>query len=183
MADNFQSCLSVYKSVLEATHTHYGAFSGCYKIPAEDIPKVHKYIEEQAKKKVYFSLVEKAPCNGIKPFMIDLDLKYDAPEGAADTLDDVKQFCIIFMETIINNCDFSGEKIEMYIQSREGYMDKNKYKNGFHIVVPSVICDTTTQKYIRQMIVNSDEWTFEKNLNAKNDIFDFAVIDFSNLFH
>ena len=182
MADNFQSCLSVYKSVLEATHTHYGAFSGCYKIPAEDIPKVHKYIEEQAKKKVYFSLVEKAPCNGIKPFMIDLDLKYDAPEGAADTLDDVKQFCIIFMETIINNCDFSGDKIEMYIQSREGYMDKNKFKNGFHIVVPSVICDTTTQKYIRQMIVNSDEWTFEKNLNAKNDIFDFAVIEKNGFF-
>jgi phage/plasmid-associated DNA primase len=179
----FREALSKYSSSDEITHVHYGDFNGSYNIPEAHLKNVYDFICKKAKAGVFFSLVEKPPANKIKPFMIDLDLKYEN-ENQSYTMDEVQNFCIAFAEAVLKVCDFKVEEVRMIIQTRDGYVDpkSGKFKNGIHIVIPDLVCSTRMQKIIRKIMIESNDWNFDNNLNSKDETYDYAVIETAGFF-
>ena len=57
----------------------------------------------------HFSVIEKVPANGIKPFLIDIDLKYKEKIAIDDdmTIQDLCSFCERLAQIIIKITDFT----------------------------------------------------------------------------
>jgi len=178
---SIQSALEEFRSKTNITHTALGAFEGSYSIPEKYYNSLYKTLIksitiENCKN---IGLIERPPADGVKQFLIDLDLHFDKETVIDEDL--IVDFCNelqAVITDITNYCEKNTE-IKMYIQKRDsGYFSKDIYKNGVHIIIPDFICDVKIQLLIRKRFLelNNLQELFN-TINKSEDIFDEAVIE------
>ena len=180
-----QQYLEAFKSKDNITHTAYGAFNGMYSIPGEKLPELYKYLMFSVNtEKIPVGLVERPPADGVKQFLIDLDLLYN--KETEINQEHIIKFISILSAAIkkYTNHFENNEKIRFYIQTRDtGYFSKDIYKNGIHIIITDFITNIDTQHFIRDEILEHNNLQdLFLTTNKSFDIFDKSVISSNGFF-
>jgi P4 family phage/plasmid primase-like protien len=171
----------------DATLTGMGDLTGKWHIPDEEYPKLidllNDYLFVQRNRPLGF--VEQPKAEGAKPLLIDLDFHYPKEKALVRvfTEDQIKSFCNEIMKAYNHFFDMSQYKdtnIRFFVTLRpQPYGDKDKIKDGIHIVSPEATLTNEKWNAIRNYLL-------EKNVvrnvfgntgyvNKDDDVYDKAM--------
>lgn len=179
-ATSFITLLNSYKVVAPGVVPNIVGLppnQGKWQIPADEY---HSFLETYAKA-VYkggeYQFVEVQ--EPIRPFVVDIDLKHPlAADGRVYTDDDVFIIVQLFIDQIKHYFDI--ESFDCYVfEKKEPKKMTNIYKDGIHLIFPTVIGKQPVQLEIRENIVHhikSNKTLEHLQLeNTIDDVFDECI--------
>jgi P4 family phage/plasmid primase-like protien len=168
------------------THTSMGKPLGSYNIPSD--PHIKKQLlqlmsEAMFKENKALHLTEKPP--QVSMLKIDLDFKFDNEiTHRLHTPDLIANF-IRHYNSMIRKYLYlkDNDSLTSYVFQRKApYQEKDRTKDGVHIMYPYLICDTNVQHVIREAVIQEIGDIF-KDLPLRNvikDVIDKAIISSNN---
>jgi P4 family phage/plasmid primase-like protien len=175
--------LSAFKTSKGQPYTHSSLDGGCYNVPASAL---ETFIE---KYKFAYKHMDVLPLHilekheQISPVLIDLDFRQATPERCY-TIDSIVKFALAYSTCIkeLVCVDF----ITFFIQEKGTCArktdDPNMFKDGVHIIAPSLVIDSDIQLAIRDIFI-SNETNFFADFgfcNPIEDILDESVMKRNN---
>jgi P4 family phage/plasmid primase-like protien len=171
----------------DATLTGMGDLKGSWHIPDEEYPKLINLMNDYlfVQKNRALGFVEQPKAEGAKPLLIDLDFHY--PKGKAlvrrFTEDQMKAFCGEIMKAYNYFFDMSQYKdtnIRFFVTLRpQPYDDKDKIKDGIHIVSPEATLTNEKWNVIRKYLLEKNvvQKVFGNTgfINKPDDVYDKAM--------
>ena len=163
-------------SVEKYTHLSYGPFSGKFIITKEKIKDFMKlYIDAITHGVDNLVILEKQKEYG--PIIIDINLKISCENKRLYNEKLILNIAKKYIDTIKLYLDISKDKLN-FVLLEKNYPDKKEqlYKDGFHIMFPSISTNEKIRHLIRYKVVemcNNDN-TFDGYLNNADNIINKA---------
>lgn len=163
------------------THTSIIKPSGSFYIPGDKLDDFYAVYGVAMSSKADLYLTEKP--REIMPILIDIDFRYPKDKVVRRyTAENVKKIAEIYLKhikTIVNTPD----KFSIYVMEKPApVVDKDRVKDGIHIVIPEVVTKPSVQLLIRQEVLKEIHEVFAglELTNAYEDVIDEAVITRNN---
>ena len=166
----------------EATVTGMGELTGRWHIPDQDYPEFLTLVNDYlfVKKQRPLGFVEQPRANASKPLLIDLDFHYKKTQALERrfTEDDVREFCNRVAKAYEHFFDVNVyDTMRFFVTLRpQPYADKDKIKDGIHILCPDapLLNDkwNVIRKYLLSQNVISDIFGPTGYQNKDEDVFD-----------
>ncbi len=171
----------------DATITGMGDLTGKWHIPDEEYPKLldllNDYLFVQGNRPLGF--VEQPRLEGPKPLLIDLDFHYrkDGALVRRFTEQQIKMFCQEIMNAYEHFFDmeqYNDTNIRFFVTLRpQPYGDKDKIKDGIHIVSPEATLSNEKWNVIRNYLLSENviSRVFENTgyINSDEEVYDKAM--------
>jgi P4 family phage/plasmid primase-like protien len=171
----------------EATLTGMGEINGKWLIPDEEYPKLldllYDYLFVQGNRSLGF--VEQPRIDAPKPLLIDLDFHYPKDKALVRRFNEghIKSFCNEIMKAYNHFFDMSQYKdtnIRFFVTLRpQPYGDKEKIKDGIHIVSPEATLSNEKWNAVRNYLLKNNiiEKVFGGTgyMNREDDIYDKSM--------
>lgn len=135
-----------YKQGMVLTHTKLAKPGGCYSIEGSDLAKFYK-LYSKVVNKTELNIIERP--YEISPFLIDID--YDTIyENRVYKLKDIKKIIDICNKIITEIYSCSKKSFKMFVleKKKPSFKKEGVYKDGFHIIYPSVGINVFMRYYI-----------------------------------
>lgn len=158
-------------------------YLGKFYIPDEQLEKFYKIYNNELKNGYQYIL--ERPYNNQSPIKIDIDLKsLQLPKNKKRLYsnDCILNFIKLYLKNLVKIIDIYHDFRVIIMEKDEPSYTKNKYyKDGFHIIIPELVCNNDVLLYVRQVCLDNDIISKSFNLeltytNSDEDIFDKAVI-------
>jgi P4 family phage/plasmid primase-like protien len=171
----------------DATITGMGDLTGKWHIPEEDYPKLldllNDYLFVQGNRPLGF--VEQPRLDGPKPLLIDLDFHYPKDKALVRRFTEkhIKAFCQELAnayERFFDMGQYEGTNIRFFVTLRpQPYGDKDKIKDGIHIVSPEATLSNEKWNVIRNYLLSENVIgrVFENTeyINSPEDVYDSSM--------
>lgn len=170
------------------THLAYGQFNGKFTIPEKEYDQfMLLYINALEKGVKDFSILETPKDYG--PLLIDIDLEIPSENYTdGERLYDNSLVLNIgkkYVDAINTYLDVQSEDCNFFVFEKAKASEKEgTYKDGFHIMFPSICVHSKIRHLIRYKVVKmcDDEGTFDGFLNGPEKIIDKAVVSTNSWF-
>lgn len=180
----FLQNLKIKKGEKSFTHTSLGEPKGSYYIDAENQDEFYRLYTEAFEQKCPLYLTERH--KDIGPILLDFDFRFQVPSDESQptrrhTKEHIETILKIYFEELSKHVDVTGAKA--YVMEKPGpRIEKEKVKDGLHIVIPSVVTKTATQHVVRKKTLSAMGKVFSDIgvTNSASDCFDEAVIETNN---
>lgn len=177
--------LETYKTTDSDIATHLSVkkeYLGKFSIPDDHLEKFFKLYNNELK--TGFQYILERPYNNQGPIKIDIDLKaLQLPkEKRLYSNDCIFNFIKRYLKVLSKVIDIYHDFDIIIMEKPEATYTKNKfYKDGFHILIPDLVCNHDVLLYVRQLCLENNIISKSFNLditytNSDEDIFDKAVI-------
>lgn len=184
MAQRIDSYLSTFKVAKGEPHTHTSISGGSFAIPqsARQAFFKHYCTAFLSDGVIPLHLTEKHM--NVSPLLIDLDFKQSS-HNRRYTLDLLQKFIELYSKYIYDFVQVDGD-IDFYVLEKgtqPRYDEKrNIFKDGVHIIAPSIVTKPEIQESIRDCFITNDSDCFADLglLNPIEDVIDQAVIKTNN---
>lgn len=171
----------------ETTMTGIGEYTGKSIIPDEDYPQfldlLHDYLFVKGNRALGF--VEQPRVDAPKPLLIDLDFKYPKDKALVRRFNEshIKEFCKEITNAYKHFFDMSNYKdtnMRFFVTLRpQPYDDKDKIKDGIHIISPEATLSNNKWNAIRNYLLKNNvvEKVFGKTgyMNKDEDVYDKSM--------
>jgi P4 family phage/plasmid primase-like protien len=166
----------------EATITGMGELTGRWHIPDQDYPRfldlLHEYLFVQKHRPLGF--VEQPRLNAPKPLLIDLDFHYPKTQAIERqfTEEQIRAFCHRIAQAYEHFFDMSVyDTLRFFVTLRpQPYADKDKIKDGIHILCPDAPLTNDKWKVLRAFLLSqnviSEIFGTTRYQNRDEDVFD-----------
>lgn len=169
------------------THYSYGSFiRGSFYINDKDIEDFMLLYSNAINDGCKLSILEKQ--KEVSPILIDIDLK-DTNKDIIKTrlYDDKFIFYILkkYIKVLDQYIEYNKSKFTMCIFEKDKCIDVDThYKDGLHIVFPTLCLDSSTRHFIRMKVVDECETEnlYQQYSNTFSDIIDKAVVSSNGWF-
>lgn len=163
------------------THTSFAKnFKGSFYISPDEEDAFYNLYKRCFDAKMVLGMIEKP--RDTMPLLVDLDFKQTMSERKYD-MNEVCNFVGCYTNILRKYVDMTDKTIYFYILEKpQPKKHSGGYKDGVHIVCPSVVVRPQIQHFIREEMLNEwDTFTFSINWNEnfsnnKKDIYDEAVL-------
>ena len=182
------SFLSKFKTIKGSsyTHTSIGNPKSAYYIPAIHEDTFHDLYSKVIEEGCDIYLTEKH--RDKSPILIDFDFKFKRNDLSRNyNLDHIKLLIRIYIEECLNfvKIDQNKSSIKIYLLEKTSpvFVKNDLVKDGFHIIIPSIVTKPTIQFMIRENILDKLDKELKFKIFYDNDIqdvFDEAVIQRNN---
>lgn len=166
----------------EATITGMGELNGKWHIPDAEYPVfldlLHDYLYVRKHRPLGF--VEQPRLNAPKPLLIDLDFHYNKALALERrfTEENIREFCARVAQAYNHFFDMSVyDTLRFFVTLRpQPYADKDKIKDGIHILCPDAPLSNekwnVIRKYLLSQNIISEVFGHTSYLNKDEDVFD-----------
>jgi P4 family phage/plasmid primase-like protien len=166
----------------EATITGMGELNGKWHIPDAEYPVfldlLHDYLYVRKHRPLGF--VEQPRLNAAKPLLIDLDFHYNKALALERrfTEENIREFCARVAQAYNHFFDMSVyDTLRFFVTLRpQPYADKDKIKDGIHILCPDAPLSNekwnVIRKYLLSQNIISEVFGHTSYLNKDEDVFD-----------
>jgi P4 family phage/plasmid primase-like protien len=171
----------------DATLTGMGDLNGKWLIPDEDYPKLldllNDYLFVQGNRPLGF--VEQPRMEGAKPLLIDLDFHYPKDKALKRRFNEthIQAFCeeiVKAYEYFFDMSKYKDTNIRFFVTLRpQPYGDKEKIKDGIHIVSPEATITNEKWNVIRNYLLKNNVisrvFGDTEYINKDDDVYDKAM--------
>ena len=153
----------------------------------KDLNKLIKLLDEALTLKLHYSILEKPKDYG--PVKVDVDLQYPIDTINSDEAKDendrlyneemILETVKLYRNAIKKYCDVKHGELKACVFEKKKMVEKNhNWKDGFHIIFPSICLHYQLRHLIRDEVVNqaNESDTYLSYSNQVNDIFDKGII-------
>ena len=171
------------------THTSLGKPLGSFYIPTESSNELYRHYAEALEAGDDLYITEKH--RHISPILIDLDFRFDLPEGEEVKRKYTEEHVHTIVEEYTNAIHevFDIQEYDVYVLEKPSPSvlnnkqdNQSSIKDGLHIIVPGIVSRPSIQYLLRNRMLVKLEEVF-KNMGCVNpvsDIIDEAVIERNN---
>jgi len=182
----FKSWISNYRVSKGERYSHLGMnhFTGSYYIPEEDVSTFHKkYYEHVFSQSGKCDLIESH--KDLCCLLYDLDLTLPKDETnvrGRKTRGYTRESMLNFIQAAVGIAskyiDAPHHAFDAYVCEKDTpTVQKQKVKDGLHIMFPFIVTEPSIQHLIREELVIAAKHMFERATNDIEDIIDIAVLE------
>ena len=165
------------------THTALcpGRSGGRYNIPDNLYDEFFKLYSDVILEGIPLGLIERP--NKISPIRVDIDFRYkEVYDAHLYNREDLENFVFAYFNEIKKYCNVSKEDSQVFVyEITKPVLDKDKCKDGIHILFPYINTASDIQHIIRNNILDIFGDIFPQDrlkfINSPDDIIDKSIID------